>query len=103
MTPEAKKVIERSLRHALQLGHPLIRTEHLLLAMLEETDSVTARVLKGYLIRQDIFTELAKETREKRLAELRERRDPIQVLRDEVRELRAEVERLRGKENGNQA
>ena len=34
MTPEARKIIERSLREALQLGHNEIGEEHLLLALL---------------------------------------------------------------------
>jgi ATP-dependent Clp protease ATP-binding subunit ClpC len=34
-TPRAKKVLELSLREALQLGHNYIGTEHLLLALLE--------------------------------------------------------------------
>ncbi len=35
-TPRAKKVLELSLREALQLGHNYIGTEHILLALLEE-------------------------------------------------------------------
>ena len=34
-TPRAKKVLELSLREALQLGHNYIGTEHILLALLE--------------------------------------------------------------------
>lgn len=37
-TPRAKKVLELSLREALQLGHNYIGTEHLLLALLELED-----------------------------------------------------------------
>ena len=37
-TPRAKKVLEGSLREALQLGHTYIGTEHLLLSLLAEGD-----------------------------------------------------------------
>lgn len=45
MTPEAKKIIERSLKQALQLGHAEIKPEHLFLAMLEDPFSVPVRAL----------------------------------------------------------
>ena len=44
-TPQAKKVLELSLREAMQLGHNYIGTEHLLLGILHEGDSVAAQVL----------------------------------------------------------
>jgi ATP-dependent Clp protease ATP-binding subunit ClpC len=44
-TPRAKKVLEQSLREALQLGHDYIGTEHLLLALLSEGEGVAAQVL----------------------------------------------------------
>jgi ATP-dependent Clp protease ATP-binding subunit ClpC len=44
-TPPAKKVLELSLREALQLGHNYIGTEHLLLGLLREESGVAARVL----------------------------------------------------------
>lgn len=44
-TPRGKKVIELSLREALQLGHNYIGTEHLLLGMLREGEGVAAKVL----------------------------------------------------------
>ena len=46
-TPRAKKVLELSLREALQLGHSYIGTEHLLLGILREGEGVGARVLEG--------------------------------------------------------
>jgi ATP-dependent Clp protease ATP-binding subunit ClpC len=45
-TPRAKKVMELSLREALQLGHSYIGTEHILLGLLREGDGVAARVLR---------------------------------------------------------
>src|SRR5688500_4176806 len=44
-TPRAKKVLELSLREALQLGHNYIGTEHILLGLIREGESVAAQVL----------------------------------------------------------
>jgi hypothetical protein len=44
-TPRAKKVMELSLREAIQLGHNYIGTEHLLLGLLREGQGVAAQVL----------------------------------------------------------
>ena len=45
-TPRAKKVLELSLREALQLGHNYIGTEHILLGLIREGEGVAAQVLK---------------------------------------------------------
>ena len=42
-TPRAKKVLELSLREALQLGSDYIGTEHILLALIREGDGVARR------------------------------------------------------------
>ena len=47
-TPRAKKVLELSLREALQLGHHYIGTEHILLGVLSEGAGVGAQVLVGF-------------------------------------------------------
>ena len=44
-TPRAKKVLELSLREALQLDHNYVGTEHILLGLLREGDGVAAEVL----------------------------------------------------------
>ena len=44
-TPRAKKVLELSLREALQLGHNYIGTEHILLGLFREVEGVAAQVL----------------------------------------------------------
>jgi len=44
-TPRAKKVLELSLREALQLGHAYIGTEHILLGLIREGEGVAAQVL----------------------------------------------------------
>jgi ATP-dependent Clp protease ATP-binding subunit ClpC len=45
-TPRAKKVLELSLREALQLGHNYIGTEHILLGLIREAEGVAAQVLQ---------------------------------------------------------
>src|SRR5205814_6748295 len=44
-TPRAKKVLELSLREAIQLGHYDIGTEHLLLGVIREGEGVAVQVL----------------------------------------------------------
>ncbi len=44
-TPSAKKVLELSMREALQLKHTYIGTEHILLGLLREGEAVAAQVL----------------------------------------------------------
>ena len=46
-TPRAKKVLELSLREALQLSHNYIGTEHILLGLIREGQGVAAKVLTG--------------------------------------------------------
>jgi Clp amino terminal domain, pathogenicity island component len=46
-TPRAKKVLELSLREALQFGHNYIGTEHILLGVIREGEGVAAQVLKS--------------------------------------------------------
>jgi ATP-dependent Clp protease ATP-binding subunit ClpC len=45
--PAAKKVLEFSLREALQLGHTYIGTEHILLGLVREGEGVAGQVLAG--------------------------------------------------------
>jgi hypothetical protein len=45
-TPKAKKVLEYSLREALQLGHSYIGTEHLLLGLVREAQGEGGRILE---------------------------------------------------------
>jgi len=44
-TPRAKKVLQNSLREAMQLGHKYIGTEHILLGLIREGEGVAAQVL----------------------------------------------------------
>ena len=47
-TARAKKVLELSLREALQLGHNYIGTEHILLGLVRENEGVAARILLDF-------------------------------------------------------
>jgi len=47
LTPRTRKVLERSLRESLSLGHQYIGTEHILLALVRENDGVAIRILLG--------------------------------------------------------
>jgi ATP-dependent Clp protease ATP-binding subunit ClpC len=44
-TPRSKKVMEMSLREAMQLGHSYIGTEHLLLGIVRQGDGTAVRIL----------------------------------------------------------
>jgi Clp amino terminal domain, pathogenicity island component len=69
-TPRAKKVLELSLREALQLGHNYIGTEHILLGLVREGEGVAAQVLVklggGDLarVRQAVTVQLASQPSE---------------------------------------
>src|SRR5205814_2560223 len=75
-TPRAKKVLELSLREALQLGHNYIGTEHLLLGLVREGEGVAAQVL-GKLgaelddVRAVVMTTLSGPQAPERAADLR--------------------------------
>jgi hypothetical protein len=63
-TPRAKKVLELSLREAMQLGHSYIGTEHLLLGLVREGEGVAAQVLVSLgadlgLVRQRVVQHLS--------------------------------------------
>lgn len=45
LTPRAKRVIENSMKEAKRLGYNYIGTEHILLALMKETDSIAVRIL----------------------------------------------------------
>jgi ATP-dependent Clp protease ATP-binding subunit ClpC len=96
-TPRAKKVLELSLREALQLGHNYIGTEHLLLGLLREGEGVAAQVM----VRLGAELGQARNAVMRALEEMPERfQEPaaefvIRSLQAENRRLRAEVDRLR--------
>ena len=60
-TPRTKRVLEMSSREASKLGHGYIGTEHILLAVLRESDSVAVRVIINIGVEPEkIFTELVR-------------------------------------------
>src|SRR3954451_25362025 len=48
-TPRAKKVLDLSLREALQIGHSYIGPEHILLGLIREGEGVAAQVLVKFV------------------------------------------------------
>jgi ATP-dependent Clp protease ATP-binding subunit ClpA len=63
-TPRSKKVLELSLREALQLGHNYIGTEHILLGLIREGEGLAAQVLVNMgadlsTVRQSVMQELS--------------------------------------------
>ncbi|MCS6969574.1 MAG: ATP-dependent Clp protease ATP-binding subunit [Planctomycetes bacterium] len=58
-TPQAKRVLELANEEARALGHPYIGTEHILLGLLAEQDSVAAQVLVNLDVRlEDVRNEI---------------------------------------------
>jgi ATP-dependent Clp protease ATP-binding subunit ClpC len=87
-TPRAKKVLELSLREALQLGHNYIGTEHILLGLLREGEGVACQVLVNLganlpTVRARVYELLAGGATEETTAE----RVPIPPLSSELREV----------------
>ena len=64
-TPRAKKVLELSMREALQLGHNGIGTEHMLLGLVRESEGAAATALKNLgvdlgVVRERVLSMLAR-------------------------------------------
>ena len=55
-TPEARKVFDLAVRSALSLGHNYIGTEHLLLALVTDPGSETARLLATFDLTADVLS-----------------------------------------------
>ncbi len=98
-TPRAKKVLELSLREALQLGHEHIGAEHILLGLLREGDGVAAQVLVRMgtdlnQVRVQVLLLMASPLAD--VISTGEVESRLVVLSDQVSQLSQEVERLRG-------
>jgi ATP-dependent Clp protease ATP-binding subunit ClpC len=97
-TPRAKKVLELSLREALQLSDSYIGTEHLLLGLIRQGDGQAAQALRA--LGADLDTARAEvirlhpemPTSVKVARVLGEPDEPVQI---EVESLRDEISRLR--------
>jgi len=99
--PRSKKVLELSLREALQLGHNYIGTEHVVLGLIREGEGVAAQVLRRRgadlaAVRQEVVRLLllvpagvarAKPAKEGLMAD-------IEALYEEIVRLSREVHRL---------
>ena len=60
-TPRAKKVIENGIKEANKMGSNYVGTEHILLALMKETDSIAVRILiEANVDPEKIFMELVK-------------------------------------------
>jgi two-component system response regulator AtoC len=58
-TPQAKRILELSIKEARRLGHKYIGTEHLLLGLMKEGQSIAAKILESLGARLD---EVRRET-----------------------------------------
>jgi ATP-dependent Clp protease ATP-binding subunit ClpC len=99
-TPQAKRVLELSIEEARQLGHNYIGTEHLLLGLMKEGQSIAAKILESLGARLD-------EVRQETLALLGDqyyprpkKRSQTPVLDEFARDL---TQLARGKLAGHQA
>lgn len=61
LTPRAKRIVENSIRESKRMNHNYIGTEHILLALMREIDSVAVRILiEANVDPQKLFAELLK-------------------------------------------
>jgi ATP-dependent Clp protease ATP-binding subunit ClpC len=94
-TPRAKKVLELSLREALQLGHNYIGTEHILLGLLREGEGVAARVLNSLGVNLDNTKDVIREvlrkypfyTNNNNLITVKNQKKPLKTLSQFGRDL----------------
>jgi len=99
-----KKVLELSLREALQLGHNYIGTEHILLGLVREAESGAAQVLAGRgadldAVRQEVVRQLTAGGGDRPAATTPSKEGliaDIEALYDEIVRLSREVDRLTG-------
>lgn len=89
-TEKAKKVLELSLREALQLGHNYIGTEHLLMALTRDDETVAAQVLKR------LGVELTAVR--KAVIERVTNYSSVQALQAEIDKLQKQLDALRGEQ-----
>ena len=61
LTPRAKRVLENSMKEAKRLGYNYIGTEHMLLSLMKETDSIGVRILiEANVDPEKMFTDILK-------------------------------------------
>ena len=80
-TPRAKKVLELSLREALQLHHNYISTEHILLGLIREGEGVAVQILRSReLDLQQVRDELVEGAKTRRIRRLGNPAEDIMTL-----------------------
>jgi ATP-dependent Clp protease ATP-binding subunit ClpC len=99
-TPRAKRVLELSLREALQLGHNYVGTEHLLLSLVREGEGVAAQVLVRLgadlnRVREEVIQLLPGGQDDRKRGALPAVLSRLDLLESRLTALDAEVERLR--------
>src|ERR1700739_2751185 len=100
-TPRAKKVLQLSLREALQLGHNYIGTEHILLGLIREGDGVAAQVLVKLgadlnRVRQQVIELISGQPPDRKLPRGGARVAAVQVRLDTIEDRLAAVEQQMG-------
>jgi len=61
LTPRAKRVLENSMKESKRMGYNYIGTEHILLALMKETDSIGVRILiDANVDPEKLFTDILK-------------------------------------------
>jgi len=100
-TPRAKKVLELSLREALNLGHNYIGTEHIVLGLVREGKGVAAKILVESgadlpEVRQEVLRLLSTGVADRAGTEPPKERviADIEALYEEIVRLAKEVDRL---------
>jgi len=66
-TPRSKRVIDMSVQESIKMGTGYVGTEHILLALIQETDSIAVRILSslgvnGQKLYEDIMSMLGEDT-----------------------------------------
>jgi hypothetical protein len=94
-TPRAKRVLELSLREALEMGHNYIGTEHVLLGLLRERDGVANRILLDFVHPEEVRTEVVNVLSGAGAGAARERGPYVPKSPPVAAEVAAEIERVR--------
>jgi prophage maintenance system killer protein len=96
-TPQARRVLELSLREALSLGHHYIGTEHLLLGLLGEERGIAARVLTGLGADHDRVRERLVDLINQIQHEKRERGQALQTTLAELADTQEQLNQVRAR------
>lgn len=81
-TARAQEAIQLALREALSLGHNYVGTEHLLLGLVRQADTIPAQVLNAEETRNKVIALLSKPPKVTRLDLLEARLDLLEARID---------------------